>query len=127
MRVILLWLTSLVMSTPALAQSELSCTAFVYGDMPFVTIQMRVKPDGHIERLANLIHHGTTRQTAIEENATSANQLYNLTVEADYPGQELFLEIYKPEDGETGEVLNGQLTNPEAPSYKHMRALCESK
>ena len=102
----------------------LSCTAFVYGELPFVTIEMIVKSDGHIERLANLIHQGTSRQTAVEENPTTPDQLYNLTIEADHPGQELFLEISKPTGGDTGETLNGQLINPESPAYKTMRATC---
>jgi len=115
----------LAISTAALAQSKLSCTAFVYGEMPFVTIEMIVQNDGHIERLANLIHQGVSRQTAVEENSTTPDQLYNLTVEADHPGQELFLEINKPKDGDTTGILSGQLINPESPAYKTMRASCE--
>jgi hypothetical protein len=115
----------LTISTAAVAQSKLSCTAYVYGEMPFVTIEMTVKSDGHIERLANLIHQGVTRHTAVEENMTTAEQLYNLTVEADNPGQELFLEINKPKDGNTSGILSGQLINPASPAYKTMRTSCE--
>lgn len=125
MKFIIASVVGLAISSAAVAQSKLSCTAFVYGEMPFITIEMTVQNDGHIERLANLIHQGVSRQTAIEENSKTADQLYNLTVEADHPGQELFLEINKPKDGDTSGILSGQLINPASPAYKTMRASCE--
>ena len=125
MRFVTGFLAGIFLSSTALAQSQLSCTAFIYGEMPFVTIEMTVKDDGHIERLANLIHQGTSRQTALVENAVRDDQLYNLTVDADHPGQELFLEIYKPTNGDTTGVLNAKLINPSSPAYKTMQAKCE--
>ena len=131
MRFIFGCLTCVMLSSTAFAESntpaKLSCTAFVYGELPFVTIEMTVKADGHIERLATLLHQGTSRQTAVEENQTTTEQLYNLTVEADHPGQELFLEINKPKDEDSGETLSGQLINPSSPAYKTMRASCNWK
>lgn len=117
-------LMGLFLSSAAFAGSKLSCTAFVYGELPFITLEMTVKDDGHIERLATLIHQGTSRQTAIEENPATPQQLYNLTIEADHPGQELFLEINKPKEGDESATLHGQLINPESPAYKTMRATC---
>jgi hypothetical protein len=125
MRFVAGFLAGIFLSSTAFSQSQLSCTAFVYGEMPFVTIEMIVKDDGHIERLANLIHQGTSRQTALVENAVRDDQLYNLTVDADHPGQELFLEIYKPTNGDTTGVLNAKLINPSSPAYKTMQARCE--
>jgi hypothetical protein len=125
MRFLTVCLAGMLVSSTALSQSQLSCTAFVYGEMPFVTIEMTVKDDGHIERLANLIHQGTSRQTALVENAVRDDQLYNLTVDADHPGQELFLEIYKPANGDNTGVLNAKLINPSSPAYKTMRTQCK--
>jgi hypothetical protein len=125
MRILAGLLCVLGLSSVSLAKSNLACTAFVYGEMPFVTIEMLVTDDGHIERLATLIHQGSRRQTAVEENPVTSEQLYNLTVEADDPGHELFLEIYKPKDRDTTEYLDGQLINPASPAYKTMRARCE--
>lgn len=125
MRFVTGFLAGVFLSSTALAKSQLSCTAFVYGEMPFVTIEMIVKDDGHIERLANLIHQGTSRQTALVENAVRDDQLYNLTVDADHPGQELFLEIYKPANDDNTGVLNAKLINPSSPAYKTMQAKCE--
>lgn len=87
---------------------------------------MNVKPDGHIERLAEITHYGNTRQTAVEENPTKEGELYNLTIEADHPNSELFLEIYQSNTSEVNATYGAKLINPESPAMREMPGNCES-
>lgn len=116
----------LMLSEHALAQTKLNCTHYVYQQMPFITISMNVKPDGRIERLAEITHYGNTRQTAVEENPTKDGELYNLTIEADHPNSELFLEIYQPNTSEINATYAAKLINPESPAMKEMLGNCEA-
>ena len=111
------------LSADAFGATKLSCTHYATEGAVFVTIAMTVKSDGHLERLAYLTHYGQTRQTAIEELTPSADQLYNLVVEADHHGQELGLVIYKTsvDSGSHRAVL----INPQMPVMKEMPGTCE--
>lgn len=116
---------ALMASTRAFAGTTLVCTHFIYQDLPFITISMTVNESGGIERLAQITHYGSSRQTAIEENPTDQSQLYNLTIEADNPGNELFLEIYRSEDVAAPSSYKAKLINPGAPSVKEMAGTCQ--
>ena len=124
-RLILLAL-GLTLSEAALANQKLICKHFIYQDIPFITISMTIDASGRIDRLAEIDHYGTSRQTAVEENQTEPKQLYNLTIEADNPGNELFLEIYRTEDFETPLSYKAKLINPSAPSAKEMAGICHT-
>lgn len=124
-RIILLAL-GLTLSEAALANQKLVCTHYIYQDIPFITISMSLDESGHIDRLAEINHYGTSRQTAIEENPTDESQLYNLTIEADNPGNELFLEIYRSEDVAAPSFYKAKLINPSAPSAKEMAGTCQA-
>jgi hypothetical protein len=113
-------------STTSLASQNLVCTHYIYQDIPFVTISMSVDASGRIDRLAEINHYGTSRQTAVEENQTNQRQLYNLTIEADNPGNELFLEIYRTEDFGALASYTAKLINPSAPSVKEMPGTCQT-
>ena len=123
------FLTGLLLSSltanSAYAEAKLSCTHYVYSDIPFVTITMKLTADGHIERLADITHYGSTQQIAIEENVTGPDQLYNLTVDADNPNGELFLEIYKPSDNQSQASFKAKLINPQSPAMKEMPGQCD--
>jgi hypothetical protein len=124
-RIVLMSLV-LMSSNIALAGQKLVCTAYIYQDIPFVTISMTIDESGRVERLAEIDHYGTSRQTAVEENQTNSKQLYNLTIEADNPGNELFLEIYRNQDVETSSSYKAKLINPSAPSLKEMAGTCDN-
>lgn len=124
-RLILLAL-GLTLSEAAIAKQKLVCTHFIYQDIPFITISMSLDESGRVDRLAEINHYGTSRQTAIEENPTEPKQLYNLTIEADNPGNELFLEIYRTEDFESASSYKAKLINPSAPSVKEMAGTCQT-
>jgi hypothetical protein len=113
-----------MVSKMALASHKLDCTHFIYQDIPFITISMTVDESGRIDRLAKIDHYGTSRHTAVEENQTDPAQLYNLTIEADNPGNELFLEIYRNDDVEESSSYRAKLINPGAPSVKEMAGTC---
>ncbi len=115
---------ALMISKTAIAGQKLVCTAYIYQDIPFVTISMTVDESGQVDRLAEIDHYGTSRQTAVEENQTDPEQLYNLTIEADNPGNELFLEIYRTEEFESASSYKAKLINPSAPSVKEMAGTC---
>jgi len=123
-RIILMSL-ALMASKTALASHKLVCTHYIYQDIPFITISMTVDESGRIDRLAKIDHYGTSRHTAVEENQTDPAQLYNLTIEADNPGNELFLEIYRTEDFEASSFYKAKLINPGAPSVKEMAGTCQ--
>lgn len=111
------------LSVGAFGATTLTCNHYATDGVVFVTFTMNVKPDSHIERLAYLTHYGQTRQTAIEELTPSADQLYNLVVEADHHGQELGLVIYKASlDRESRRAV---LINPQMPVMKEMPGTCE--
>ncbi len=116
---------ALMTSTRAFAGTTLVCTHFIYQDIPFITISMSLDESGRVERLAEIDHYGTSRQTAVEENQTDPKQLYNLTIEADNPGNELFLEIYRNDDVEESSSYRAKLINPGAPSVKEMAGTCQ--
>lgn len=117
---------ALMASTRAFADKTLVCTHFIYQDIPFITISMTVDASGQIDRLAEINHYGTSRQTAVEENQTQQGQIYNLTVEADNPGNELFLEIYEAKASEAPASYKAKLINPSAPSIKEMAGTCHT-
>ncbi len=106
------------------AAPTLECTHYIYSGMPFVTIKMTVDHDGHIQRLADLSHYGNTQQIAVVENPTRDDELYHLTVDADRPGQELYLEIYKQADAAFSASYNAKLINPQSPAMKEMLGNC---
>lgn len=124
-RIILVAL-GLLLSEAATANQKLVCTHFIYQDIPFITISMSLDESGHVDRLAEINHYGTSRQTAIQENPTDQSQLYNLTIEADNPGNELFLEIYRTEGFEVPSSYKAKLINPGAPSVKEMAGACQT-
>ena len=124
MRLLFVSLISTLIPTVTLAAEKLSCTHYVYPGMPFITVTMTLTADGHVERLGDVTHYGSTRQTAIEENPASGDQLYNLTIEADSPEGELFLEIYKPSDTLLNETFKAKLINPQSPAMKEMAGEC---
>jgi hypothetical protein len=106
------------------AGATLECTHYVYSGVPFVTIKMTMDEDGHIQRLADLTHYGNTQQIAVVENPTRDDELYHLTVDADRPGQELYLEIYKQGDAAFSASYNAKLINPQSPAMKEMLGNC---
>jgi hypothetical protein len=111
------------LSVGAFGATTLTCNHYATEGVVFITFTMAVKPNSHIERLGELTHYGQTRQTAIEELNPSADQLYNLIVEADHPGQELGLVIYKAAlDLESRRAV---LINPQMPVMKEMPGTCE--
>jgi hypothetical protein len=122
---IILLALGLVISEAVLASQTLICTHFIYQDIPFITISMTIDDSGRIDRLAEIDHYGTSRQTTVEENQTAPKQLYNLTIEADNPGNELFLEIYRTEAFEVSSPYKAKLINPGAPSVKEMAGICQ--
>lgn len=120
----LLLLSNLIVPTAFSAQ-KISCTHYVYSGVPFVTIVMNVNANGHIERLAEWTHYGSTQQTAVEENEARTDQLYNLTIDADRPGNELFLEIYKSSTNLVESSFKAKLINPQSPAMKEMAGQCD--
>lgn len=124
-RIILVAL-GLILSEAAIANQKLVCTHFIYQDIPFITISMSLDESGRVDSLAEINHYGTSRQTAIQENPTDQSQLYNLTIEADNPGNELFLEIYRNEGFEVPSSYKAKLINPGAPSAKEMAGACQT-
>ena len=112
----------ILISSPGFSMSKIECTHFVYDGVPFVTVTLTAKPDGHIERLAQLTHYGQTRQTAAEEQSTNNGELFNLVIEADSPGNELRLVIAR-ETNSAGDYL-ARLINERDPVMKEMKGTC---
>ena len=125
MRISKLSVLFILVSRPVFAQETITCTHYVYQTVPFITITMNVKPDGHIDRLSDLNHYGNTRQTAVEENPPNEGELYNLTIEADHPNSELFLEIYRQNTQQLNATFDAKLINPQSPAMREMLGQCE--
>lgn len=113
-----------MISTTVYASRTMECTHYVYSEVPFVTISMKVKADGGIERLAEVTHYGNTQQVAVEENDPGEGELYNLTVDADRPGQELFLKVFLSNEVKDRASYAAKLINPQSPAMKEMAGQC---
>lgn len=125
MKFIALLLLSCSISSAAFAAQKLTCTHYVYSGVPFATVTLKLDPDGHVERFADITYYGVTQKTAVQENAKRDDQLYNLTLDADRPGEEIFLEIYKPADSLALNSFKAKLINPQSPAGKEMAGSCD--
>ena len=106
----------------ALASDKIVCDYYVIQDVPFATVELTVMADGRIDPTAKITHYGITKSSGVIQHETGADELYNLQVEADSPGNELGLVIFR-EQTSTG-ANRSVLINPNSPMGKEMRGQC---
>jgi hypothetical protein len=127
MRQFILGICSSVISTAALADGNLLCNFYVYAGVPFVSVSMTLEPTGRIAPAAQITHYGSTWNTTVKENPTHPNQLFNLVMDADKPGSELFIEIFKDTAPNSPSSHSAKFINPNSPVMKEMNGHCDAK
>jgi hypothetical protein len=114
---------TIIWGAVSLAEPEqLFCRYFVYGDMEFCNVTLKVREDGSLESPAKVNHQGSSYQSVIAEKELQEGDLYRLFLDADKPGHELELAIKdsKNENGEHSSVL----INHQVPFAKEMLGIC---
>jgi hypothetical protein len=100
--------------------ANLSCTAYIYDDLPFITAHLKINPDGKIDSSGEVEHFGQKKYVPVYNQTVSPGERYNVLLGD--PGDQLRLVVFDAPAGATS--WNGKLINDESPAMKEMRADC---
>ncbi|MEY4630544.1 MAG: hypothetical protein RIQ81_664 [Pseudomonadota bacterium] len=99
---------------------NLNCTAYIYGDVPFMTFFLKAQADGTIASPTQVEHYGQRQFVPVAHLQTQTDEMLHLLIGND--GDQLRLIVYNADATATG--WRGVLINDNSPAMKEMQAKC---